>query len=132
MIPTTEAIAKEDLGRTILQQQLEIRNFIERHDAFNMSLRRFDDPFESPEDSFGCFFGVKGWPIDHDHLTCGMVANLLQGLWEYLYREERFHGVIFEVIDDVWGAVGVGKISLTRVLGSWMSQRLGVGNVTDA
>jgi hypothetical protein len=61
-----------------------------------------------------------------------MVANLLQGLWEYLYREQRFHGVMFEVIDDVWGAVGVGKVSLTRVSGSGMSERLGAGNVTDA
>lgn len=43
-----------------------------------------------------------------------MVANLLQGLWTYLYREGRFFGVSFEFNDDVWGVVGVGKVSVSR------------------
>ena len=109
MIPSTETIAKENLGRTILQTQIEVRSFIELHDASNMSLHRLDDSFESQDDLSGCFFGVKMYPDDYNRLTCGMVANLLQGLWNYLYREGRFFGVVFEVIDDVWGVCGGGE-----------------------
>ena len=97
-----------------------------------MSLHRLDDPFESPDDLSGCFFGVKMYPHDYDHLTCGMVANLLQGLWNYLYREGRFFGVIFEVNDDVWGVVGVGKVSVSRVSGGGLLSGLGGGNGTEA
>ncbi len=40
--------------------------------------------------------------------------NVLQGLWLYLYREERFVTAVFEVRDDQFGTVGIGKITPER------------------
>lgn len=45
------------------------------------------------------------------HLTYGVVALVLQGLWDFLYRGERFWEAIFEVVHDEWGTVGVGRVS---------------------
>lgn len=39
---------------------------------------------------------------------------MLQGLWEFLYRGNRLVEVAFEVIDDQWGLVGLGKVSTVR------------------
>lgn len=39
---------------------------------------------------------------------------MLQGLWEFLYRGDRFVEVAFEVLDDQWGLVGLGKVSSVR------------------
>ena len=53
--------------------------------------------------------------MDQDlHLTYGMIADSLQGIWIYMYRGYRLVGAIFEVNDDTWGIVGVGKISVNR------------------
>ena len=58
--------------------------------------------------------------------------NVLQGLWLYLYREDRFQVAMFEVRDDQFGTVGIGKITPDRpdglVLGVGMG--MGMGNVT--
>ena len=76
---------------------------------------RLDDPFESDELHTGCFFGLKSYPPDYKHLTCGMLADVLQGIWLYLYRGDRSRTTVFEVRDDTWGRVGVGKVSRDRM-----------------
>lgn len=40
--------------------------------------------------------------------------NVLQGLWLYLYRAGRFQVAVFEVRDDQFGTVGIGKITPER------------------
>lgn len=69
----------------------------------------------------GCFLGVIAYPppkrplfVIEYHLTYGIVENVLQGLWEFLYRGNRLVEVAFEVIDDQWGLVGLGKVSTVR------------------
>lgn len=39
---------------------------------------------------------------------------MLQGLWEFLYRGSRFVEAAFQVMDDQWGVVGLGKVSSAR------------------
>ena len=73
-----------------------------------------DDPYESDRRWTGCFFGVATFPVDAHHLTYGVVMNVLQGLWLYLYRADRFHQAVFEVRDDQFGTVGIGKITPKR------------------
>ena len=110
-----EPIVKADLGRTILQTQKQLRDFIKAYRAYDMLLNPLEDPFESSEEWTGCFFGVMSYPMDRDlHLTYGMIADSLQGIWNYMYRGGRLVGAIFEVNDDTLGVVGVGKISVSR------------------
>lgn len=77
-----------------------------------------NDPYESPPStSPGCHIGVASLPAStygYQHLTYGIVSDVLQGLWLYLYRGERFTTAIFEVADDQFGSVGVGKVSEQR------------------
>lgn len=70
-----------------------------------------EDPYESDARYSGCFFGVATFPIGYHHLTYGIVMNVLQGMWLYLYRGDRFHTAVFEVRDDQFGTVGIGKIT---------------------
>lgn len=53
------------------------------------------------------------------HLTYGIVENVLQGLWEFLYRGDRLVEAAFEVLDERWGLVGVGKVTVERP-GPWV------------
>lgn len=41
--------------------------------------------------------------------------DVLQGLWLYLYRAGRFQLAVFEVRDDSFGSVGIGKITPERL-----------------
>ena len=61
-------------------------------------------------------------------LTCGMLADVLQGIWPFL---DGFKLTIFEVREDTWGRVGVWKVSRYRLGDS--PTVLGNGNdtVTD-
>lgn len=71
-----------------------------------------DDPYESFERFTGCYFGVSTWPKDlRKRLTYGMVNNALTGIFDVLYRKERFVGAEFFVVDDEFGRVGVGIVS---------------------
>ncbi|KAM0797638.1 hypothetical protein BDR22DRAFT_892067 [Usnea florida] len=108
------AIAKTDLGRTILRTQQTLAAFIRSYDADDKPLARLDDPYESNPHYTGCFFGVATFPMDSHHLTYGIVMNVLQGLWLYLYRAGRYQGAVFEVRDDQFGTVGVGRITDER------------------
>lgn len=40
---------------------------------------------------------------------------MLQGLFEYLYRGERLMTAVFEVRDDSFGVVGVGRVTAERI-----------------
>ncbi len=73
-----------------------------------------DDPYESAARYPGCFFGVATFPVGYHHLTYGIVMDVLQGLWLYLYRAGRFQTAVFEVRDDQLGTVGIGKITPGR------------------
>ncbi|KAL2052890.1 hypothetical protein ABVK25_006830 [Lepraria finkii] len=124
-----EPIVKANLGRTILQTQKQLRDFITAYRAYDMLLNRLEDPFESSEEWTGCFFGVTSYPMDQDfHLTYGMIADSLQGMWNYMYRGDRLIGAVFEVNDDTWGVVGVGKISVSRPAPSALPVMRGSGN----
>lgn len=41
--------------------------------------------------------------------------NVLQGLWLYLYMGGRYATCLFEVWDDQFGSVGIGKITPERM-----------------
>lgn len=59
--------------------------------------------------------------------------NVLQGLWLYLYRGGRFQTAVFEVRDDQFGTVGIGKITPERpdglALGMGTGMAAGNGSV---
>lgn len=40
--------------------------------------------------------------------------NVLNGLWWYMYRGGRYRLAVFEVRDDQFGTVGIGKITPDR------------------
>ena len=137
LLISDEPIAKADLARTILQTQKELREFITMYDASGKILNPLEDPFESSPEWEGCFFGLRSYPLDQEcRLTYGMVADTLQGIWEYMYRGGRYVGAIFEVNDDTVGRVGVGKISVSKdpldPPDSGVVGRLGSGNFTEA
>ena len=110
----SHVIQKAAMGTTILRTQLALRDFIRRHNAQDTPLRRGQDPYESDEKYKDCFVGVATWPMGSQLLTYGTVYNALQGLWLYMYREERYMMGVFEVRDDQFGVVGIGKIESTR------------------
>lgn len=102
------------MGITILSTQRYLRDFIRGRDATDTPLRRGEDPYESDERYQGCFFGVATWPPGSQLLTYGMVYDVLQGLWLYMYRQGLFVMAVFEVRDDQFGAVGIGKLQPHR------------------
>ncbi|KAF6223222.1 hypothetical protein HO133_000064 [Letharia lupina] len=120
-------IQKPNIGRTILRTQQSLAAFIKAYDADDTPLARLDDPYESDIRYSGCFFGVATFPIGYHHLTYGIVMNVLQGLWLYLYRAGRFQMAAFEVRDDQFGTVGVGKITPDRPDGLVLGM-VGAGN----
>lgn len=102
------------MGTTILRTQMRLREFIRRYSTEDTPLRLGEDPYESDEKYQGCFVGVATWPMGSQLLTYGTVYNVLQGLWLYMYRGERYMMGVFEVRDDQFGVVGIGKIQSTR------------------
>ena len=110
----TKPIAKFALGQTILRTQQRLRSIISRDSAEDTPLRLSQDPYESDEIYQGCFFGVASWPVGSQLLTYGTVDEVLQGLWLYLYRGERFARAVFQVRNDQFGLVGIGKIQSNR------------------
>ncbi|KAG6986693.1 hypothetical protein G7Y79_00074g098900 [Physcia stellaris] len=112
----SQPITKAAMGVTILRTQQRLRDYMQRYDLEDTPLRRDrgEDPYESEEKYKGCFVGVASWPLNTKLLTYGMVEDVLQGLWLFLYREERFVGAVFEVGTDQYGIVGIGKIQPHR------------------
>ena len=115
-------IQKANMGRTILRTQLALRAQIaSTYQLRDLPLQPDDEPYKSDPYWTGCFLGVIAWPppqpprfIIEYHLTYGVVENVLQGLWEFLYMGNRFVEAAFEVIDDHWGLVGLGKVTTER------------------
>ncbi len=91
---------------------MTLRAFIQTHyQAADTPLTVSDDPYKSSPRLAGCFVGVDSYPKGNKHLTYGIVANVLQGLWDYLYKGGRWRDAVFEVQDEEWGTVGVGRVS---------------------
>ena len=102
------------MGRTILRTQQRFRQYIAEHAAEDTSLRRGEDPYESDPRWEDCFVGVATWPTGTSLLSYGMVYNVLEGLWLYMYRGDILMTGVFEVKDDQFGIVGIGKIAKDR------------------
>ena len=100
------------MARTVLQTQVTLRRYIRDHyQAAHDVLFPSDDPYMSDLDQSGCFLAVTHWPEGRPkHLTYGMVDNVLKGIWEFMYRGERFVEANFEVFDEQLGVVGSGLI----------------------
>lgn len=109
LVPS-KPIAKVSMGVTILRTQQHLRDYMQRYHFEDTPLQRGEDPYESDAKYKDCFFGVASWPPGSKILTYGMVEDVLQGLWLFLYREERFVMAVFEVRADQYGIVGIGKI----------------------
>ncbi|KAL6716432.1 hypothetical protein ACLMJK_005999 [Lecanora helva] len=109
------AIPKRALGITLLTTQQTLRAYIStQYRAAETALSPSDDPYKSSPRFTDCFIGVSTFPNGNKHLTYGVVANVLQGLWDFLYRGGREGEAVFEVVDEVWGTVGVGKVTRER------------------
>jgi len=104
------------MARTLLQTHLRLRTYIRTHyHADEDVLFPGDIPYVSEARFTGCFFGVSTWPkTTQKRLTYGMLNNALTGIFDVLYREERFVGADFYVVDDEFGQVGIGIVSRTR------------------
>ena len=113
LVPS-QPMTKAAMGVTILRTQQRLRDQMQRYDLEDAPLRRGEDPYESEEKYKGCFVGVASWPLDTKLLTYGMVEDVLQGLWLFLYRQENFVAAVFEVAADQYGTVGIGKIQPHR------------------
>lgn len=112
----TVIIQPADMARTIIQTQLRLRRYITTHyHAEEDVLFPRDDPYVSEERFTGCFLVVGSWPNKRQaRLTYGMLNNTLTGIFDVLYRRERFVGADFWVYDDDIGRVGVGRVDIQR------------------
>ena len=111
---TEKPIAKFAMGQTILRTQVRLRDFIKRQSAADEPLGRGHNPYESDKIYEGCFFGAASWPAGSRLLTYGIVYEVLQGLWLFMYRGERFMQAVFEIKTDQFGTVGIGKLQADR------------------
>lgn len=107
-------IAKFAMGQTILRTQQRLRDIIKRQSAKDKPLAPGQNPYESDKIYEGCFFGAASWPADSGLLTYGIVDEVLQGLWLFMYRGERFFQAVFEIKTDQFGTVGIGKLQRNR------------------
>lgn len=109
-------IQPSDMARTLIQTQVRLRTYIRTHyHAEEDVLFSSDDPYVSDERFTGCYFGVSTWPKDsRKRLTYGMVNTALTGIFDVLYRKERFVGADFFVVNDEFGRVGVAIVSRNR------------------
>ena len=111
----TDRLAPEHLFTTLHKTQTYIRAIEMRVPSLiHTPLFERDDPFvSSPADSVGAFFGITHWPAHATHLlTYGMVDQVLTGLLDVLFSQERFCAATFVVRHDVWDLVGIGKVDL--------------------
>ena len=102
------------MGQTLLRTQLRLRDFIRRQSAEDWPLLPGQNPYESDKIYEGCFFGAASWPIGAHLLTYGIVDEVLQGLWLFMYRGDRFIQATFEIKTDQFGTVGIGKLQADR------------------
>ena len=73
--------------------------------------------FEQQLICFSCFFGIHHYPdvsFSQRQLTYRMVENVLKGLWDFVYRREKFVSAHILVTDDVFGVVGAALLKEGR------------------
>ena len=63
-----EQIEKADLGRIILQTEVEVKKIVDGNSA-TLNMDRLDDPFKSDVEYNGCIFGLESYPPHYKHLT---------------------------------------------------------------
>ncbi|KAL6719712.1 hypothetical protein ACLMJK_001633 [Lecanora helva] len=117
-----DPITPYNLCRTITYTQEELRAYIDANDATDKALAVADDPYQSSRRWTGCMFGVATVPEDAHHLTYGIVQDVLQGLFLYLFRGRIYKETIFQVFNDRFGiqrAVGIGKLTPGYLGLSW-------------
>lgn len=109
-------IQPADMVRTLIQTQLRLRTYIRTHyRAEEDMLLPGDNPYVSDERFTGCYLGVSTWPMEgRKRLTYGMLNSALTGIFDVLYRKERFVGAEFFVVDDELGRVGIGMVNRDR------------------
>ena len=110
------AIQPSDMARTLIQTQLRLRTYIRTHyRAEEDVLLPGDNPYVSDKRFTGCYVGVSTWPMEgRKRLKYGMLDISLTGIFDVLYREERFVSAEFFVVDDEFGRVGVGIVNRNR------------------
>ena len=99
-----------------MQTQVRLRRYIATHyRAEEDVLFPRDDPYLSSAQLTGCFVGVATFPPDEPkRLTYGMLEAALRGMFDVLWREERYLSADFYVRDDTLGTVGIGRVSRKR------------------
>ena len=106
------------MQRTLLQTQLRLRRYIKsRWRIEDDVLELSDDPYLSDSRLVGCFFGIGHYPDGRGEprrLTYRMVENVMKGVWDHIYRQERYISVHMIVKDDELGVVGIAGISKER------------------
>lgn len=109
-------IQPANMARTLIQTQLRLRTYIRTHyRAEEDVLLPGDNPYVSEQRFTGCYLGVSTWPMEgRKRLTYGMLNNALTGIFDVLYRTERFVGAEFFIVDDELGEVGIGMVNIDR------------------
>lgn len=105
-----------EIARTLLQTQVRLRRYIATHwRAEEDVLFPSDDPYMSSEADTGCFFGITHYPIEQPkRLTYGMVESVLTGVFDVLYRGDRYVGANILIVHDYMGMVGFGRVTKNR------------------
>ena len=99
-----------NLGRMLHETQKDLRQFIDLHNANDTLLATRDDPYESSRRWTGAFVGVTAFPHGYQHLTYGILMEVLQGLWTYCFIQKRHQVALFQVMDDQFGVIGIGRL----------------------
>ena len=96
-----------------MQTQVRLRRYIATHyRAEEDVLFPRDDPYLSNAQLTGCFVGVSTYPRDEPkRLTYGMLEAALRGMFDVLWREERYLSADFYIRDDTHGTVGIGRVA---------------------
>lgn len=106
------------MQRTLLQTQLRLRRYIKsRWRIEDDVLELSDDPYLSDSRLVGCFFGIGHYPDglgNPRRLTYRMVESVMKGVWDHIYKRERYVSAHMIVKDDELGVVGIAGISEKR------------------
>ncbi|KAL6718184.1 hypothetical protein ACLMJK_004272 [Lecanora helva] len=105
-------LAKSSMEHAILQIQVKLRTYIRTHyQADKDVLFPSDDPYTSDLSYQACYLAFTTWPPNRQkRLTYGMLDDALKGVWEFLYRGERFQTADFFIAHDEKGMVGYGRV----------------------
>ncbi|KAL8797338.1 MAG: hypothetical protein Q9195_000492 [Heterodermia aff. obscurata] len=106
------------MQRTLLQTQLRLRRYIKsRWRIEDDVLELSDDPYASDSRLVGCFFAIGHYPDglgQPRRLTYRMVESVMKGVWDHIYKRERYVSVHMIVKDEELGVVGIAGLSKER------------------